>query len=65
MANIEHLTILAQGINVWNNWRAENRLLKPDFSESDFSKAYLSGAYLGEADFTNSDLSEANLTACC
>jgi hypothetical protein len=32
MANEEHVRILRQGAEVWNNWRRENRLLEPDLS---------------------------------
>ena len=30
MANKEHLAILGQGIDVWNQWRKENAEVKPD-----------------------------------
>lgn len=30
MANEEHLAILKQGMEVWNQWRKENREIRPD-----------------------------------
>lgn len=42
MANEEHLRILKQGAEVWNQWRQENLEIKPDLSE-----ANLYGKYIG------------------
>lgn len=52
MANEEHLTILKQGVEVWNRWREENRGVRPD----------LRGADLREADLREADLSETDLS---
>jgi uncharacterized protein YjbI with pentapeptide repeats len=46
MANEEHVAILKQGVNAWNEWRAENPKVAPDLSEADlhmldFSKGQL------------------------
>lgn len=77
MANPEHLEILAQGVEVWTDWREGNREIVPDlsgadlnhedFSEADFSGVDLSGAKLigtefGESDLSGADLSGADLT---
>lgn len=74
MANEEHLAILKQGVETWNEWQAEgktfDRLLEelrgghPDYP--DLSGANLNGANLRNADFTsvnlrNADLNDADL----
>ena len=51
MANKEHLAILRQGVEAWEEWRAEYSGEDPDLSE-----ANLSGT-----EFTDIDLSAANL----
>ena len=33
MADQQHLTILLQGINIWNKWRIDNPDIKPDLSK--------------------------------
>ena len=35
MANPEHVAILKQGVEVWNNWRKENPAIQPDFIGAD------------------------------
>lgn len=55
MANEEHLAILRQGIEVWNQWRRQYPEIKPDLS-----KAYLLAKYLNKADLSNVNLNEAN-----
>ncbi len=72
MANEEHLALLKQGVNVWNEWREKNPKIRPDlrgadlrgenpkrenFSGADFSKANIQGA-----DFTNAILQRTNFT---
>lgn len=37
MANEEHLAILRQGAEGWNQWRRENQEVKPDVSGADLS----------------------------
>ena len=32
MTNSEHLDILKQGVDVWNKWRKENPVLRPNFT---------------------------------
>ena len=51
MANEEHLRILKQGVEVWNQWRGKNPEVRPD----------LSGADLSDANLSETDLSGANL----
>ncbi len=40
MANPEHLEILKQGVSAWNQWRADNPALEPDFD-----RAFLMGLF--------------------
>ena len=53
MANIDHLKILVQGSQIWNQWRTENRVQ---------SGVDLSGAYLGGLNLRGANLSGANLS---
>ena len=53
MANEEHLKILKQGVEQWNQWRLENAI-RPDLSD----------ANLSNADLSDADLSNANLGEC-
>src|SRR5262245_39939294 len=57
MANPEHLEILAQGAEKWNQWREDNPGVVPDLSG-----AVLTGANLGEANLSEANLNEANLS---
>ena len=76
MANPEHLKILKQGVDVWNEWREKNPLIEPDlsganleylrleeidFNKTNFRKANLTGVYLFWVGLNQSDLSFANL----
>jgi uncharacterized protein YjbI with pentapeptide repeats len=56
MANDEHVALLKQGVDAWNEWRQNN----PDI-RLDLSKANLSGADLNRANLNGADLSKANL----
>lgn len=67
MANKEHLEILEQGIEAWNEWRRRNPKVLPDLSEakfnySDLRNANLSNANLRNAIFYKANLSKANLS---
>ena len=67
MANEEHLKILKQGVDAWNQWRKENPKIMPDLSRTsligtDLRRANLSGANLTEADIGYADFSKANLS---
>ena len=71
MANPEHLEILNQGVNVWNNWRENNPNIYPDLHGADlisknleginFSKTILVNVQLNHANLAHSDFSEANM----
>ncbi|MDE5082293.1 MAG: pentapeptide repeat-containing protein [Trichodesmium sp. St18_bin1] len=62
MANREHLKILEQGIDIWNEWRKKNDDVIPDLSQSDLSKANLSRANLNQATLSEADLFRVNLS---
>jgi uncharacterized protein YjbI with pentapeptide repeats len=65
MANPEHLAILKQGVDVWNEWRAKTAeqvdLCDVDFRGADLCEVNLSGAFLCGANLSFANLSEANL----
>ena len=56
MANAEQLSILKQGVQVWNGWRAKNIYVYADFNGAD-----LNGVDLSEADLRISHFRRANL----
>lgn len=65
MANEEHLKILNQGIEAWNQWRKKNPDIQPDLRRINLlweklPGADFSGADLFEADFSLADLSSAS-----
>jgi hypothetical protein len=62
MANQEHLDILKQGVEVWNEWRREYPSIEPDLSRTNLRGANLSYANLKGADFSGADLTWANLS---
>ena len=76
MANQEHLDILKQGVDVWNDWRERHPdvqidlsmtiLLKTNLSEYNLSRAdlrftTLSNSYLLKTNFSEANLSRAEL----
>jgi uncharacterized protein YjbI with pentapeptide repeats len=77
MANEEHLAILKQGVEAWNQWRKENFDIKPnliradliranlrraDLRRADLNGACLRGAYLIRVGLSRADLSKADLS---
>jgi uncharacterized protein YjbI with pentapeptide repeats len=75
VANPEHLAKLKEGFEAFNQWRANNRDVRPDLSranligilrgaylnKAELCGANLSGAYLNKADLSGANLSGANL----
>jgi uncharacterized protein YjbI with pentapeptide repeats len=61
MANRQHLKILKQGVERWNEWREENPEVRPDLAKADLGEANLSGASLWQAKLTEANLIGANL----
>lgn len=47
MPNEEHLAILKQGVNAWNDWREGNPTIRPDLHEAILHGAILRGPDLG------------------
>src|SRR5258708_11216530 len=58
---MEHLTLLRQGVKVWNQWRKEHTGEDVDLSNADLSRAKLSGANLSRAKLSGANLSRAKL----
>jgi uncharacterized protein YjbI with pentapeptide repeats len=61
MANEEHLAILRQGVEAWNDWRKKDPGSSVDLLEADLIGANLYGANLYEADLRMARLDKANL----
>ena len=61
MANEEHLSILKQGVEVWNSWRRDNPEIRADLRGADLRGADLSEANLFGADLIRANLIRANL----
>ncbi len=66
MANKQHLKILRQGLEAWNEWRRKNPGIKPDLRladlrSADLFQANLSGANLSGANFNSARLGLADL----
>lgn len=59
MANPEHLDILKQGVEVWNQWREEHPEIVPDLSSADLSLDNLSGFDLTDVNLSGSELASA------
>jgi hypothetical protein len=62
MANQEHLKILMQGVESWNEWREEYPEIEPNLELENLSKVNLSGAELKRANLKMTDLKGANLS---
>ncbi len=72
MANAEHLKILRDGVETWNDWRVEHPDCKPDLSganleglrlcDADLRSANIRDSSVRFADLTDADLSEADLS---
>jgi uncharacterized protein YjbI with pentapeptide repeats len=52
----EHLKLLKQGVEVWNQWRRENPDIRPNLSGADLEGADLSGVDLNWANLERADL---------
>lgn len=64
MANEEHLTLIKQGVETWNEWRKNhnNYEILADLTGANLSGVNMSGADLGRANLTGANLTWANLT---
>lgn len=63
MANDEHLKILKQGVEVWNQWREKHPEIVPDLSDADLKKADLNGADLREVNLNLTNFFRSNLSS--
>ena len=61
MAGVEHLLLLRQGVEIWNQWRKKNPTVKPYLREALLRRMDLSGANLREANLRKADLSASKL----
>ncbi len=61
MANLEHLSILRQGVETWNQWRDINPHLIPDLYDADLRNYPLQGANLRRVVLGKTSLSLAHL----
>jgi hypothetical protein len=61
MANPEHLQILKQGVEAWNQWRDQNRDITPSLRQANLTGADLTRTDLRRAELTRADLYGANL----
>lgn len=66
VTDLRHLEILKQGVQVWNQWRADSPEIKPDLmwanlSRVDLREANLRGAYLNGANLRGANLSRVDL----
>lgn len=62
MANQKQLEILKSGVENWNEYRANNVEVTPNFRQAKLSSIDLSNAHLGLADFSGADLSGADFS---
>jgi uncharacterized protein YjbI with pentapeptide repeats len=61
MANKEHLRILRQGVDRWNQWRKDKPSVRPNLSKANLSDANLISANLSYANLFSADLYSAAL----
>ena len=60
MANKEHVGMLGEGADAWNQWR-KDQAITPDLSGADFSSKDLSGAWLQDSNLSRANLRGADL----
>ncbi len=67
MADRQHLYLLKQNLNIWNEWRKNNPEIEVNLIEADLSEMNLRGANLANVDLSgakliSAELSEVNFT---
>ena len=62
MANPEHLKMIKESVEAWNEWRKQTLQVTVDLHDANLSGANLSGANLRLANLRLSNLSDANLS---
>jgi hypothetical protein len=65
MSNPEHLAMLKEGVEAWNQWRKENPAITPELSGANLSGADLYCADLTRANLGGVNLGGANLIEAC
>ena len=63
MAHPEHLTILARGVEAWNEWKRINPDTRADFRGADLAGMRLRHANLQWADLRHANLSQSDLSS--
>ncbi|MDZ8264406.1 pentapeptide repeat-containing protein [Nostoc sp. ChiQUE01b] len=61
MADKEHLNLLIQSSEVWNDWRQKNTEVQPNFSEANLERAVLINRNLQGANFKGANLHGVNI----
>jgi uncharacterized protein YjbI with pentapeptide repeats len=66
MANHQHISLLEQGVSIWNEWRENNANILPNLQEANLSNmdlrnANFSNLNLTKTNFYNSDLNNVDL----
>ncbi|HBE52948.1 MAG TPA: hypothetical protein DDW76_30360, partial [Cyanobacteria bacterium UBA11369] len=56
MANKEHLVLLKQGVETWNQWRETHPEIKPDLRIADLRGLYLKGVNLSKVNLSQTNL---------
>jgi uncharacterized protein YjbI with pentapeptide repeats len=62
MANEEHLSVLRQGVEAWNEWKANNPEIRPNLSFANGKRITIRGAKLSGVDLSRTNLSRADLS---
>jgi len=61
MPDPEHVKIIEQGVEIWNQWRIDHPNIKPDLTRAKLPEANLFKANFRIADLTEAQLNRANL----
>jgi uncharacterized protein YjbI with pentapeptide repeats len=62
MANTQHVDMLQQGMQVWNEWRKQNPDIRADLSGADLSGINLTGANLSKVKLSRANLSRTTFS---
>ena len=63
MASQEHLEILHQGVQAWNQWRETHPEIKPDLSGISLYEVHLKWINFSRTDLSNSEIVETDLSS--
>lgn len=62
MASQEHLDLLKQGVDIWNQWRTEHPMVSPDLGVADLSEANFQEVNFSRTRLVKAHLCRTNLT---